>query len=186
MSSGRDSTTVPEFGYNLLETGTITGFTFSLDKKPIAKGSDYSLSASQLTNALVTSVEDGTALPLFDFWISIPTEVSGTAHVVEGNFENLLPEYVNIKSINFTNPSPVITLTAAQETADKNLLAEISSAYVLDVHNTNGSWTTTGHGDGLTIHDKPAVDTITGGGSGEDFVFNAGFERPRSPTFTTI
>ena len=29
--------------YTLLKGGTITGFTFSLDGKPIAKGSDYSL-----------------------------------------------------------------------------------------------------------------------------------------------
>ena len=39
----------------------------------------------------------------------------------------------------------------------------------------NKSWTTTGHGNDLTIHDKPSADTITGGGSGENFVFDAGF-----------
>ena len=37
------------------------------------------------------------------------------------------------------------------------------------------SWTTTGHGNDLTIHDIKGVDSITGGGSGEDFVFDAGF-----------
>jgi hypothetical protein len=226
---GTGFTTESLFGYNLLETGTITGFTFSLDGKPIAKGSDYSLSASALTNALVTSVEDGNALPLFDFWFSIGTIVSGTAHIVEGNLENLLPEYVdivgvditsgavsvsvakfetyenvlneisagfsisdtstkvqsalsaleadvaNINSISFTNASPVIQVTAAEDTADAGALAKISSPYILDVQNADGSWTTTGDGNDLTIHDIKGVDTITGGGSGEDFVFKAGF-----------
>ena len=56
------------------------------------------------------------------------------------------------------------------------MLKKITGAYVLDVHNTtNGSWTTTGHGNDLTIHDIKGEDTITGGGSGEDFVFNSGF-----------
>ena len=190
MSSGRDFTTENFFGYTLLATGTITGFTFSLNGKPIAKGSRYSLSASELTSALETSIFAGNALPLFNLWFSIPTIVSGTAPIVEGNLENLLPEYVNIKaiditsgavsvsaakfktdenvlnkisagfsisdtstkvqpelgalaadvthinSISFTNPSPVIKLTAAEETADAGALAKISSAYILDVQST--------------------------------------------------
>ena len=55
------------------------------------------------------------------------------------------------------------------------MLTKISQRYVLDVHNTDGSWTMTGDGDNLTIHDIKGVDTITGGGSGEDFVFGARF-----------
>jgi hypothetical protein len=223
--------TPEQFGpYTLLASGTITGFTFSLNGKPIAEGSDYSLQASELSTALENSVFEGNASPLFQLWFSIPTIVSGTAHIVEGNLENLLPEYVNIKavditsgavsvsvskfetyenvlneisggfsisdlstkvqpelgalqadvaninSIHFTNPSPpAITVTAAERTADAGVLAKITGAYILDVHNANGSWTTTGHGNDLTIHDIKGVDTITGGGSGENFVFNAGF-----------
>src|SRR5689334_2200564 len=49
---GTGFTTQNFFGYNLLATGTITGFTFSLDGKPIAKGSDYSLQASTLSSTL--------------------------------------------------------------------------------------------------------------------------------------
>jgi hypothetical protein len=228
---GTGFTTENFFGYTVLATGTITGFTFSLNGKPIAKGSDYSLPASQLLGALETSIFAGNASPLFNLWFSIPTIVSGTAPIVEGNLENLLPEYVNIaaiditsgavsvsaakfktdenvlneisagfsisdtstkvqpelgalaadvthiNSISFTNPSPVIKLTAAEATADAGALAQISSAYILDVQSTNGSWTTTGEGSGndLTIHDIKGVDTITGGGTGENFVFNAGF-----------
>ncbi len=226
---GTGFTTEPEFGYNLLETGTITGFTFLLDGKPIAKGSDYSLSASALTDALEESVFYNNAEYLFNLWFSIGTIVSGTAPIVEGNLENLLPEYVNIvgiditsgavsvsvgkfekyenvlneisagfsisdsstkvqpelsaleadvahiNSISFTNASPVIQITAAEKTADAGALAKISSAYILDVQSATGSWTTTGHGNDLTIHDIKGKDTITGGGSGEDFVFNAGF-----------
>jgi hypothetical protein len=223
--------TPEQFGpYTLLASGTITGFTFSLNGKPIAEGSDYSLPASELSTALEESVFYNNASYLFNLWFSIPTIVSGTAHIVEGNLENLLPEYVNIKAIDitrgtvsvsvakfktyenvlneisggfsisdlstnvqpelgkleadvalinfihFTNPSPpAITVTAAERTADAGVLAKITGAYVLDVHNTNGSWTTTGHGNNLTIHDIKGVDTITGGGSGEDFAFNAGF-----------
>jgi hypothetical protein len=219
------------FGYNLLATGTITGFTLSLHGEPIVEGSNYSLSASQLLNAVETSVFEGTALPFFDVWFSIPTIVSGAGPIVAGNLANLLPEYLNIaaiditsgavsvpvanfeadrnvldkisggfvisdasanvqaglallqadvghiNSIHFTNASPVIQVTAAQNVADAGALKKITSPYVLDVHNTTGSWTTTGHGNGLAIHDMPgaAGDTITGGGSSEDFFFGAGF-----------
>jgi hypothetical protein len=85
--------------------------------------------------------------------------------------------HAHINSIHFTDPSPAIAVTLAQKTADAAVLAKITGAYVLDVHNPNGSWTTTGHGNNLTIHDIKGVagDTITGGGSGEDFVFGAGF-----------
>ena len=214
------------FVYTLLESGTITGFTFSLNGTPIAEGSDYSISAPKLSSALERAVLDDDAKLLFDFWFRIPTIVSGTAPIVEGNLENLLPHYVhiigvdvtsgtvsvsvakfekyqnvlnkisggfsisdsstnvqpelsalkadlaNINSISFTNASPAIEITAG---ADAGVLAKITGAYILDVHNVDGSWTTTGHGNDLTIHDKPSADTITGGGSGEDFVFDAGF-----------
>jgi hypothetical protein len=234
---GTGLTTQNIFGYNLLETGTITGFTFSLDsnghKKLIAEGSNYSIPAGQLSNALEQAVLSHNASLFFSFWFQFGATVSGTARIVEGNLENLLSEYVNIvgiditsgavsvsaakfatyenvlneisagfsisdtstkvqpelgalaadvahiNSISFTNASPVIKLTAAENTADAGALAKISSAYVLDVHKANGSWTTTGHGDNLTINDIPvvgaSVDTITGGGSGENFVFNATF-----------
>ena len=59
--------------------------------------------------------------------------------------------------------------------ADAGLLTKIIRAYVLDVHNTDGAYTITGHGDNLTIQDIKGVDTITGGGSGEDFVFGPKF-----------
>jgi hypothetical protein len=226
---GTGFTTQNFFGYNLLETGTITGFTFSLNGNPIAEGSDYSIPASELSNTLVTAVERHKASLLFNFWFSIKTIISGTGPIVEGNLENLLPHYVHIvgiditsgtvsvsaakfktdekvlnkitagfsisdtstkvqpelgaiaadlkhiNSISFTNASPVIQLTAAEETADAAALAKISSAYILDVQSTSGSWTTKGDGSGLTIHDIKGSDTITGGGSGENFVFNAGF-----------
>jgi hypothetical protein len=217
------------FGYTLLASGTITGFTFSLNGKPIAEGSDYSLPASTLSTKLEDAVLDHNGLLLFDYWFSIGTIVSGTGPIVAGNLENLLPHYVHIigiditsgtvsvsaakfktdekilnkitagfsisdtstnvqpelsalaadvahiNSIHFTNASPVISLTAAEDTSDAGALAKIKSAYILDVQSTNGSWTTTGDGKDLTIHDIKGVDTITGGGSGETFVFDAGF-----------
>ena len=84
-------------------------------------------------------------------------------------------DVAQINSIHFTNASPAIKVTAAEATADADVLAKITGSYALDVHNTNGSWTTTGHGNDLTIQDIKGVDLITGGGSGEDFVFNSGF-----------
>jgi hypothetical protein len=81
----------------------------------------------------------------------------------------------HLNSIAFTNASPVIKLTAAEDTADAAALDKISTPYILEVQSADGSWTTTGNGNGLTIHDIPGVDTITGGGSGEHFVFKAGF-----------
>ena len=177
-------------GYTLLATGTITGFTLSLDGTPIAQGSDYSLSASTFLSALETSVFDGNGSPFFDLWFSVGTTVSGTATIVEGNLANLLPEYVNIvgiditsgavsvsvknfetyekvlnaisggfsisdlsanvqaglaaleadvahiNSIQFTNSSPVIDVTAAEKTGDAGVLAKITGTYVLNVQQT--------------------------------------------------
>jgi hypothetical protein len=161
--------------YILLASGTITGFTLSLHGKKIVQGSDYSIPAGQLSSALEDAVLEDKPSVFFNFWFQFGATVSGTAPIVEGNLENLLREYVHITAIILTNASPVIQLTAAEEKADKGLLAKITSAYILDVHNADGSWTTTGHGNDLKIHDKPSVDTITGGGSGEDFLFKAGF-----------
>ena len=46
---------------------------------------------------------------------------------------------------------------------------------VLDVNNTNGSSTITGSGNNLTINPGQSPSTISGNGSGDTFVFNAGF-----------
>ena len=101
--------------------------------------------------------------------------ISDSSANVQAGLALLQADVAHINSIRFTNASPVLDLTAAQDAADAKVLAKITSPYVLDVHNTNGSWTTTGHGNDLTIDDIKRVDSITGGGSGEDFVFGAKF-----------
>jgi hypothetical protein len=101
--------------------------------------------------------------------------ISDSSSNVQAGLALLEADVAHINSIHFTNPSPAIAITLAQKTADAAVLAKITSPYVLDVHNPNGSWTTTGHGNNLTIADIKGVDTITGGGSGEDFVFGAKF-----------
>ena len=115
------------FGYTLLASGKITGFTFSLHGKPIAEGSDYSLLASTLSSTLEEAVLDHNALLLFDYWFSIKTIVSGTAPIVEGNLENLLPEYVNIEKIEIT--SGAVSVSAATFKTDENVLNEISKGF---------------------------------------------------------
>ena len=54
-------------------------------------------------------------------------------------------------------------------------VAKLSGKAIVEIHQTSGAWTTTGHGAGLTIHDIKGVDAITGGGASEDFVFLAGW-----------
>ena len=226
---GTDFTTQPFGGWNVLATGTITKFTFTLDGETFVTGSPYSLPGSVFEQTLENSLSQGTFSPLFNQWFDIPTIVSGAGPIVAGNlanlsqydadikgiditsgavtasigdfesYENLLnkisagfsisgpstlfePELraleadlKHIHSIHFTNPSPAIKVTAAEDTADAGVLKKIASAYVLDVHNTDGKWTITGDGDNLTIDDIKGVDTITGGGSGEDFVLGPKF-----------
>jgi hypothetical protein len=70
----------------------------------------------------------------------------------------------------------VLSLSQAQTVADAALLAKVTGSYVLDVANPDGSTTTTGYGNGLTIDAAAGgADTITGGGSSETFVLAAGF-----------
>ena len=101
--------------------------------------------------------------------------VSDTAAHIESRFSALAADVARIHAIDLTGASPALSLTAAAATADASLLRKIAGDYVLDVHNANGSWTTSGHGDGLTIHDLAGVDAITGGGTFETFVFGASF-----------
>jgi hypothetical protein len=228
---GTGFTTQPFGSWNVLASGTITKFTFSLDGETFVTGSPYTLPGSVFEQTLESSLSQEDFTPLFKQWFDIPTVVSGTGPIVVGNLENLsqynadinriditsgaatatigdFESYENllnkisagfsisgpsttiepelnaleadvkhIHSIHFTNPSPAIKVTAAEDTADAGLLAKIASAYVLDVHNTDGAWTITGEnkGNDLTIQDIKGVDTITGGGSGEDFVFGPKF-----------
>ena len=123
------------FGYTLLASGKITGFTFSLHGKPIAEGSDYSLLASTLSSTLEEAVLDHNGLLLFDYWFSIKTIVSGTAPIVEGNLENLLPEYVNIEKIEIT--SGAVSVSAATFKTDENVLNEISKGFSISDSSTN-------------------------------------------------
>jgi hypothetical protein len=106
--------------------------------------------------------------------------ISDSSANVQAGLALLEADVAHINSIHLTNASPAISVTAAQDTADAQVLSKITSPYVLDVHNANGSVTTIGHGNNLTIQDIKVVgngiaDTITGGGYGEDFIFHAGF-----------
>jgi hypothetical protein len=224
---GTGFTTQENGPWNLLATGTITKFTFSLDGETFVTGSPYSLPASVFEQTLETSLDTATFTPLFNQWFDIPTVVSGAGPIVVGNLENLSQyndingiditsaatatigdfesyesllnkisagfsvagvstafeselgaleaDVKHIHSIYFTNPSPAIKVTAAQDTGDAGVLNKIASAHVLDVHNTDGAWTITGNGNNFTIQDIKGVDTITGGGLGEDFVFGPKF-----------
>lgn len=81
----------------------------------------------------------------------------------------------HIKSVTLTDASPpTFRLSQAQAARDASLLAKITGRYIIKVTNTDGSTTTTGHGDGLTLVGS-AHDTLTGGGSSETFVLHAGF-----------
>jgi hypothetical protein len=222
--------TTQEYGsWNVLATGTITKFTFSLDGETFITGSPFSLPGSVFEQTLEHSYDNNTFSPLFAQWFDIATVVSGTGPIVVGNLANLSQynadidriditsgaaiatigdfesyesllnkisagfsvsgvstafeselgaleaDVKHIHSIYFTNPSPAIKVTAAQDTGDAGVLSKIASAHVLDVDNTDGAWTITGNGNNFTIQDIKGVDTITGGGSGEDFVFGPKF-----------
>lgn len=101
--------------------------------------------------------------------------VSDASATVSSALDALQADVSHINAVGLTNANPVISATAAQATADAGILAKISSPYVLDVTNPNGSMTITGHGNGLQIHDVGTSSTLTGGGSSETFVFDPGF-----------
>ena len=102
--------------------------------------------------------------------------IFGQSPVISANFDALAADVSHIQSVAFADASPVLRLSQAQTVADAGLLAKVSGAYVLDVANPNGSTTTTGHGDGLTIQAvATGADTITGGGSNESFVLPPNF-----------
>ena len=86
----------------------------------------------------------------------------------------LASDYANISSLILTDGATTrLKLTTAQDTADADLLAKISGDAIIAVEDTSGDWTITGEGNGLTIHDVIGVDSITGGGRRETFVFSA-------------
>src|ERR1700722_16888060 len=101
--------------------------------------------------------------------------LSDTAANFQTELTPLEADVGHVSSVHFTNATPpTLSLTSTVATADKTLLGKITSAYVLDVASA-GATVTTGHGAGLTIHDVPGHDTITGGGNDETFVFGSGF-----------
>jgi len=88
----------------------------------------------------------------------------------------LIADAKNISALVLSNGGATpLQLTAAQASAASALLAKLSGKAIVEIHQTSGAWTTTGHGAGLTIHDIKGVDAITGGGASEDFVFLAGW-----------
>jgi hypothetical protein len=122
------------FGYTLLDQGTINSFTLSLHGATIVKGSKYSLPASSLFTAIENSVLGGNASPLFNLWFSIPTIVSGTAPIVEGNLANLRP-YVNIAAIDIT--SGTVAVSVANFTTYEKLLDKISGGFSISDSSAN-------------------------------------------------
>jgi hypothetical protein len=177
---GTGFTTENVFGYNLLATGTINSFTLSLKGTKIVEGDKYSLSASQLLNALETSVFEHNALPFFDLWISIGTIVNGTAPIVEGNLANLLPEYLNIAAIHIT--SGAVSVSVANFRTDENVLNKISTGFAIsdssanvqaglalleaDAAHVNSIRATSGAGYVLDVHNTNGSWTTTGHGNG--------------------
>ena len=102
--------------------------------------------------------------------------ILGQSPVISTNFDALAADVANIQSVAFADASPVLSLSQAQTVADAGLLAKVTGSYVLNVANSDGSTTTTGHGDGLTIQAvATGADTITGGGSSESFVLPPNF-----------
>jgi Subtilase family len=100
------------------------------------------------------------------------TTVNVAAHV-----SALEADVANIDSLSFTDRgTATLDVTASQAKADASLLKKITGGWVLNVANVDGSTTTTGHGDKLTITDVKGDDFITGGGGSETFVFQSGFE----------
>jgi hypothetical protein len=85
-------------------------------------------------------------------------------------------DVAKISSIRFTNTgTPALRVTAARSTSDAKAIRKIAAPYVLDVRDTNGSWTATRHGNKLTIDDIKGRDTITGHGDSETLIFAASF-----------
>ncbi len=102
--------------------------------------------------------------------------VTDTAANIGSVFDTLESHASQVQSISFSDSTtPTLTLSQAQATADANLLSKITTPFVLDVNNTNGSSTIIGSGNNLTINPGQSPSTITGNGSGDTFVFNAGF-----------
>ena len=85
-------------------------------------------------------------------------EVSDTALNVKAALiatgSALIADAKDIKALVLSNgaASP-LQLTAAQATAAASVLAKLSGDAIVEVRATDGSWTTTGHGNGLTLHD---------------------------------
>src|SRR5262249_2973482 len=100
-------------------------------------------------------------------------------------FNALESHLAHIHAVSFIGAgTPALNLTNAQATADAGLLAKITQAYVLNV-NTNGTTTTTGHGNNLTIRDVPSHDLITATGSNWTFDVGAGFGLASVAGFST-
>jgi hypothetical protein len=103
-------------------------------------------------------------------------DVLGLSANIGANFDAFEADVSHIDSVAFADPStPVLNLTQTQVTNDASLLAKITSSYVLNASSA-GATTTTGHGNDLMITAVAGGnDTITGGGSSENFVFGANF-----------
>jgi hypothetical protein len=96
------------------------------------------------------------------------------ANIVASAF-SLLGDIGHIKSVYFTDVgTPTLKLTALQVAEVQPILSKIANDYILDDLTAPGVTITTGHGNFLTIDDVPTTDTITGGGTNETFVFDAG------------
>jgi hypothetical protein len=103
-------------------------------------------------------------------------EITDTAPNIAAAINVLQADSAHISAIDITGAAtPILKLSAAAAKADAPILAKIDDNYVLGVHQTNGSWNLTGHGNGLTINDIAGVDVITSNGASEEFVFKAGF-----------
>ena len=136
---GTGFTAINYFGLILLETGTITGFTFSLKQHGtttlIARGSGYSLPATAFLHALEQSLSVHNGKPFFDLWFSVANEVSGTAAIVEGNLANLLPRYANIQKIAIT--SGTVSESVANFRIYENVLNTISGGFSISDSSAN-------------------------------------------------
>jgi hypothetical protein len=230
--TGTGFTTQLFAGYQVLDSGAITGFNITVghNSTEIAFGKGYPFASSDVYSAIFNYVvlDDKTAL--IDLWFSVQVEVVGTAAHVAANlpqletyatnvaaikltsgeltvsiadfttyktildavvggfvvadtsahvataFGALAADIAQVKSITFTGHGEhTLTLSAAVATADAALVKKIAGAFVIEIHDKDGAWTTKGHGDHLTIHAYKGGDTITGGGHNETFVFTTGF-----------
>jgi copper chaperone CopZ len=137
-------------------------------------------------NITAIDITDGDALSVslkqFKAYEALLNKVSGgfeiedteasikAAFITKGS--KLVADTANIQSLVISNgATTALELTAARASTASKLLSKLGGSAIVDVEAATGARAATGDGDSLTIHDIAGIDTITGGGASEYFVF---------------